>query len=191
MDGLSYTTIIESAEPLARRRGFGSLDRSLMRRPLTTFGLGVALLFATGCARIPEVTYPGLATWPQDMYIWADQKQVLKICLNTTNAVGLLPPASFLTDSHGRRYRLEFDTRAIHDNQLKGGRLVQSQYNIRAYSLDPSSKQLNFESGSYSISLSYTNAGNLKPIVINRQFIINRRLVFTPLWLLRWAMHGD
>jgi hypothetical protein len=176
-----------------RRRGYiGTLGSSLMHRPLAILGLGVALLLTTGCGRIAEISYPGLNTnVPQDMYMDASEKRFLWICLNTTNLVGVQPRASFLTDSRGRRYRLEFDTRAIHDNQLKGGRLVQSQYNIRAYSLDPSPKQLDFDSGFYSISLSYTNDGSPKGLVINRQFVINRRLIFTPWWLFKWAIHGD
>jgi hypothetical protein len=154
--------------------------------------MGVALLLASGCARIAEITYPGLNTnVPQDMYMDAGDKRFLWICLNTTNVAAVLPPASFLTDNRGRRYRLEFETRVIHTNQFKGGQLVQGEYNVRAYSLDPSPKQLGFDSGSYSISLSYTNVGNPEPLVINRQFVIHRRLVSKALWLIEWAIHGD
>ena len=162
-----------------------------MHRPLTTLGLGVALLLASGCARISEITYPGLDTnVPQDMYMDAGGKRFLWICLNTTNVVGVVPPASFLTDSHGRRYRLEFDTLAIHKNQLRDGLFVQSQYHIISYSLEPSPRQLDFDSGSYSISLSYTNAGSTENLVIDRRFVIRWHFMNPIVWI-QWLIHGD
>jgi hypothetical protein len=159
-----------------------------MHRATTNLVFGIlALLLACGCTKVPDVTYPELTTTaPEDMQIFPDHKQYLIMVLATTNTVGVLAPASYLTDSRGRRYRLEFDTVKVSKTQP-----IYNWYHIRAYSLSPSATQLSFgSSGSYSMSLSYTNAGSAEHLAINRRFVIRWHYMNPIVWI-QWLLHGD
>ena len=159
-----------------------------MRRWIIIIGAVVIVGFflASGCAHVAEVSYPTLTTpMPEDMRLYAgDDNRVLTMVLTTTNSVAASASGSTLTDGRGRQYRVELDPAGVSKSQP-----VCTWYKIRAYGPTPSTGQLAFGSGSYSIALSYTNLASAERVVVTRPFVIRRRSIPYPIVWIVWLFN--